>query len=472
MDGTYLIKQGGVIGPRALSALASNFLSGVKKQASAKQIMDADAFVSLAADELIKFAEERNLPVSVVERLATLFNSAKASSALHKTAINQRGSTVALLDPAGVVARYKQTGIGKKAASKKPESLREILQYNPQTRLHIINKDAQCNSVGAEDISDNIFREITAGLISKSASVQPEKESIVEQIQKAKPEEILLAKHSLLNDINSELRKMCSIVAVSGGPSAVEFLSDVQAIRPDLLGAGAAFSKALTKQASRKKLSLKPRSVKPAFLRSYGGLAEGLEKVASMQRRLNLIEGITKHAAGPGFSYNNIIDDPASGAGPSASSDTIGEDRVLHLFDLDTAAKPPSAKPVPDKSVAPMNTGMQGMLSEHVRRLRENPPQPSRKLVDADNESRLKSTFLALMNDEALADQDPYDLEEALNTLHSVAPNLAANPAVARVVVRSMMQYDGVDPLAIKQFAESEREMLRSLEAGRGKTDA
>lgn len=474
-------KQMGVSGPRDLAKLAAEFVTQVKKTASEQNITDAEQFIKMASTSLIKFSSTRNLAPSVVERLATLFNSAKVSASLSKSDLNKRGSTVALMNPAEVVQMYKQAGLRKSAEpDSSVETSRTFKNHRGQMTLNIVDKDAQGQTFGAEDLGMEIFKSLRQGFLDKTASAQSPR-TLVDDIKEAGEAEVLLAKHSYLNSIQDHLRKMCSIVVVSGGPNVVDFLSDVQAARPDLIGAAASFAKMLTKNAStpRRKIKLKSRKVCPEVLRSYGGLTDHLEKVASLQRSAAYLEHVTsltktaREAMGDVDPNQTEGRDNETGDNKGAGYQTesgarVGSDRVMGLFGFSPNQSykqepTPSPKPSIPKS-SPVNVS----LTTHFQKMRENKKPPSRDLVDADSAARLKSTFFALLSDEALADEDPYDLEEALNTLHGVAPHLAANPAVARVVVRSMMQYDGVDPLAIKQFAESEREMLRSIEAARG----
>src|SRR5690606_16717101 len=67
-----------------------------------------------------------------------------------------------------------------------------------------------------------------------------------------------------------------------------------------------------------------------------------------------------------------------------------------------------------------------------------------------------QAVLLNLLNDEVLSEADPDAVIDAYNTLRSAMPEQSKDPALARVAVRQMIQYDGIDPQTLKMFSESE----------------
>lgn len=68
-----------------------------------------------------------------------------------------------------------------------------------------------------------------------------------------------------------------------------------------------------------------------------------------------------------------------------------------------------------------------------------------------------------LTSDEVLADADHEKVVSLFNTLRQNAPSVAADPNIAGVALRSMIQHDGISPFDLKGFLDTENAKQKNV---------
>lgn len=105
-----------------------------------------------------------------------------------------------------------------------------------------------------------------------------------------------------------------------------------------------------------------------------------------------------------------------------------------------------AAKPVKDIYVKQL----QDMLGKGWNRDQEH---IDTELHDTKSQAMLQNL---LLTDEVLAEADPDAVVNAYNTFRQASPQLANDPNVMRVALRSAVQHQGIDPFTIKGFSDTE----------------
>ena len=102
------------------------------------------------------------------------------------------------------------------------------------------------------------------------------------------------------------------------------------------------------------------------------------------------------------------------------------------------------------KQVQPLVDIGKGLLGDSRNKPQE---QVDSAMMDTRHTALLQNL---LTTDEILSEADPEQVVNLYNTIRQQAPELAADGNVMRVLLRSAIQHDGIDPFALKGIIETE----------------
>lgn len=116
-----------------------------------------------------------------------------------------------------------------------------------------------------------------------------------------------------------------------------------------------------------------------------------------------------------------------------------------------------------DKSIPDTVSSVRDTLTSFVEDIAPNRNE-GQALIDRElDEAKYTSVLQDLIiTDPILAEEDEDKVVDLYNTIKSVAPEMAKDKNVARVVLRSAVQYDGIAAPDLAQLVEAERSIQRS----------
>ena len=464
--------------PYQISDLATEYVTLVKEAANTSGLTGSHpGFIDLAEDQLVDFGFNKNLSPAVVERVASIFNSAKAHNFLTKNSSHD-GATV-LIDPRRVLEKFQKKGLAKKSSSSSSQSVTQRLIGIPDTNAPKSSEHRVVPTEIGGDVTGvvNFFSD-EGGTVGDKPDILTEtfnrlfkrasKDDGSNPLKGVPAKELEVLEAGYDRAIYEGMEKACSLVTHSDGAIDVpSFLRDIMHHRPDMLEVVTSFSRCLTKRGHvyQPKKNGRTRS----FLEDYNGLTDQITSIYDNLTKKRIFDCLVKTANAPtSVDYEQQADPEGGGSGgKEGDKKEKGEsDKILPLFGFtDAMASPPQQSGGESaKADAPAGLGLLSGMRDNVQGLLSRPPAAAPlDLVRAEEEAAAQSSYMQLLGDEVLSEYDPYEVEEAFNALRRYAPHLATDPMVARVTVRSMLQYDGLDPMTVKQFAESENERVRML---------
>ena len=443
---------------------------------------------------ILKFASEHNLATALVETLGQLFNTAKTVAHLEKSA--SRGSDFPLLDVPQLMAKYLEVQPVKKASIKGESAYDQFM----------------CGSDDLPSFFDNIgvpvqiVKDDVTETPIKSASekkVQPTRADYRDQSHEAKNyEQLEQARFEFQEDLRSNLTKFAFMVKQAGVP--------FEQIEADALALNGTEIKSALDHAAQfcttKFVQVKRASVDTAekgnrviqdehgLLAQLGLIQFDLKKIAAADAALLEKSAAKPQTAAAEVTWGGEHDSPSSAhARPlkpkprepreqgAALTHTGGKPLTVSH---EAEAKPESRQPSTPKSHTPVSesptylktlagAGSNAIspltsfpdLKQKVREFMGLGGNDDQRTVDTGyNDAKHLSVLQQLLtSDEVLADADHEKVVSLFNTLRQNAPSVAADPNIAGVALRSMIQHDGISPFDLKGFLDTENAKQKNV---------
>lgn len=397
-------------------------------------------------DTIIKFASEKNLPASVVEKMGHLFNAAKTTNYFNKTASN-RGATFNIVDVPSLVEEYTNNFKPNKQASKKSNF--EWVEELPNDQLlESPLFDSQLDQIKVANTEE------TEGLkakrkIEKRAHLAKEIENLKQAIYEFESENYKLAK-----EFSKEYKKLY--------PSAPDFQqleSDVKYIKE------ASCDEAI--EYVVKALGNNYVKVKRA---SDGGSKRIVDetdwhkKIYEIQENLDCIKIAAQTQKKNQSSFEQDI--------------FVGAIPVTQSTESSQPSKSPKSENKPSQSSSKGNfNNNEEPLANKVREkitksiifplaesLKGHSPKQD-DLDDISNRTRAEAAFNTLLiTDPVISDIDKVNeeyLREVFERIYQRAPSIAGSTVELRPVLRGAIQYQGIDPDTTQMLQKTEETQMR-----------
>jgi len=419
---------------------------------------------------ILKFSHTQNLAPAQVEMLGQLFNTAKTLSHLEKSA--SRGSSFSIIDVPKMVAKYLETPSethtewhGKNADVSLPTCLSgwERLGLDEPQEIKLAAGPVEDPSVFAGERK------------AKAARRDARVEALNLETMKQAASDFREEGRRIMETVHRALRSNTDLNFAAFETDALSLYGEPVAPVMDKL---ASYIKGCKWPITRGQVDTTKR-----LIPDHAGL---IEKVASLLDLHYLIqaadEGIKQATAAapaladpavaqhaePAGSGDKKKDEPVSE--PAAPAQTGGKGGGGKGKGAEGGQKSPT-RPI-EGFFGGMNKGLDtaagkgyGLLEPVIQKSLGGGFNTGQQTVDRDYiDARHMATLQRLMaTDEVLSEADPDKVVETYNTIREVAPSLAGDANVMRVVLRSAVQHDGISSFDLKSFLDTE--------AARQKTD-
>lgn len=410
---------------------------------------------------LLKFASEKNLSAGQIEGLGHLYNTAKTLCYLEKAA--NRGATFPIIDVPTLVDDYLE--VHKKDAG----------QLQPSYAGHRDSLTDCFSSLFNAGIAEAAIPVISQVNLQKRATAEQDNTKLLAEFTDQAIFEIKEDIRDGMMKIASGLRTHCSDTSYEQ-VEADALLALGEGAKPmlDKLATFLTASRWTVKRAS---------GPGPARLvRDQFGFIPQLEKLQDDYVRLETADELRKEAsavldqmATETRHSHSKQDSPPKSEAPASENGEAGAhtNRKQHNSPAG-GGKPPAGKAMMSGSSSPKPSGTyfgkaneleKEHLRPHLARYLEmgqkafgGGSNSSQRHVDQSMQDTRHLAVLQnlLSTDPVLAEADHDQVVELYNTLRENSPSIAGDSNVARVVLRSMIQHDGVSPFDLKGFLDTE----------------
>lgn len=448
-----------------------------------------------AHGELLKFARTKNLSPALTEALGQLYNTAKTLSFMDKNA--NRGGSFPLVDVPKLVEDYMKLPESESKSAARRDVVAELDAWIAPSKP------------SSPNIFPNLFVEVETGIKIASEIVAPHQPSSL----RADVQRMFNLKHNkaqleqqrfdVIEDNRAIFHKWAKVLRQNPSLSFEQLEADAWMACGDeakpMLDCMAHYMDQ-TKRAS----SAGPERLvddRNGFVGDVERLIENFKKVATLDAALVGVNAGIKEAAAaaakdtkvqkrdqkyspkwtdrgpdsasgkPGKGLGGKLSEPKP-AGPGGTE--VEPDPFLMPFKRPFFSDPGKSpfKTYPDALMSPLKPLRNFMLEQGKGMLteRENVEQKTVDTTMADTQSAAMLQNL-LLTDDVLSEADPERVVAMYQTIRDTSPELANDINVMRVALRSAIQHEGMDPFAVKGFAETENERQKVQESGR-KQDA
>lgn len=424
---------------------------------------------------ILKFASGRNLPPAQVESLGQLFNTAKTLSHLEKSA--NRGVSFPIIDVPAMVGKYLQVPaearteetVEKDAGLSLPQCLAgwQNLGMEQEEQLKIASTGTYVNQesiFARERETKNNRREAKVAMLDLELTKQArfdfaeEGRGLMEDIHvilRSNPDISFSSVETDGLSLHGEeatpvFEKLASYLAGRRWRVKRGSKNDIKRLIPDYAGA-------MEKIATLVDLyfmgAASDDAIKKVAATAFADVDEKTEHGSQEEA------GMGKGGAGDGGARGT-----AQGAGREATPVDNSKKN-----DSNKGQKSQGGANTPRKSEDSFFGGINRfadtaagkgyeLLQPVLQKALTGTDHKGQRQVDTDHiDARHMATLQKLMmTDEVLAESDPEKVISIYNTLREVSPHLAGDANVARVVLRTAVQHDGISSFDIKSFLDTE----------------
>jgi hypothetical protein len=412
-------------------------------------------------DTILKFAKEKNLEPALVQGLGQLFNTAKTLAYLEKSA--NKGDNFPLLDVDAMLDKYLE--VRPKSAAVKGESAYD--QFG-------------CGEPGLPEFFKNI-----PGLNVEPEETYEEKTVKLASRRPATLREISELNQSVQNieQVRADLIEDCRVLLQKSANTIKQGSLNFQTIERDALGLYGNGIKPVTDllahhcdtrnvKVARATDGGKPRMIRDneAMLRDLNTVSEKLELVKCANGLLAETQEEQQHAVNSNAKkvdhYSRRPDNSFPITNPMELE--VGNGKKPKGTAPSTEKQPTSEKAAPvstgkvlmdagTKAIEPLRKLPE--YAEHFRKTLGGVNNTDQQHVDNAYEEAKHISVLQnlLTTDDVLAEADPEHVVSMYNTLRRLSPQMASDPNVVRVALRTMIQHDGISPFDAKSFLETEQ---------------
>ena len=429
---------------------------------------------------ILKFANEHNMASSLVETLGQLYNTAKTVAHLEKSA--NRGSDFPLLDVPKMMGKYLEVHPVKQAAIKGESAYDQFNCSDPDSLPSFFE------NIG---VPVRLVKDESTETPVKSASVPaPTRADYRAEDDRAKEiEYISQARFEFTEDLRQHLTKFAFTIKQAG--------TDFSQFEEDAVGLHGDSVKPVMDHLARfceyqfvqvKRASLDKKGDTNVVVTDEHGLFAQLEQIQMDMAKIAAADAELTKLAGPvavsapevkevdpaavaawqGGSGKTKPSSPSTGGGPpvkptkapaadAAKGKAKAESKAERPPYLKTLAGAGSAAVSPYEQIPAMKRKLEEFMGTGFN---SDQQTVDRGYNDAKHLSVLQQL---LTSDEVLAEADHDKVVNMFNTLRQTAPSLAADPNIAGVALRSMIQHDGISPFDVKGFLETENAKQKNV---------
>lgn len=399
---------------------------------------------------LLKFASDKNLAPSQLERLAQLVNAGSTVEYLNvKTASKSRGSSFKIIDVPALVAEYTKK---EATCTKKPKPTKVVSRRFQQVDLPegetILDKEA------SEEQSELLRKQAENELVKGFIELQDIRDRIIEEKYSASEKIARMFRYE--DQLESYEQNEADALYVFGkeASEALDFIYKN-------LGKKQVFVKRATDEGPK-------RLVKQSdFINLVEHVSDLLVAEKAAVETHEMIEKAANAAAAPWKTKNkpNI-----SGTGPRRQYDAINGQRELEFPTLSEL----------NQMIYEGGVDAQHATHDFFRTYGVTPTSILRNAApDVDNlidsyyknhhkeraHARNEAAYQAiltdlLMSDDLLQNEDEDVIADKYQTLISLSPDLAKDKNIARVYLRSAVQHDGMDIFSAKEHLDAQNKVI------------
>lgn len=400
---------------------------------------------------LLKFASDKNLAPSQLERLAQLINAGSTVEYLNvKTASKSRGSSFKIIDVPALVAEYTKK---EATCTKKPKPTKVVSRRFQQVDLPegetILDKEA------SEEQSELIRKQAENDLVKGFIELQDIRDRIVEEKYSASEKIARMFRYE--DQLESYEQNEADALYVFGkeASEALDFIYKN-------LGKKQVFVKRATDEGPK-------RLVKQS---DFINLVEHVSDLLVAEKAAVETHEMIKKAAGGGAAapWKTKNKPNISSTGPRRQYDSpdaykeleLPSAKELTLMGYGELAKTYDATQDFFKEKGLLPTTILHRTSPELEGIIKDRFQAGANASDkALREAKYQAILSDLMmSDDLLQNEDEDTIAEKYQTLISLSPDLAQDKNIARVYLRSAVQHDGMDIFSAKEHLDAQNKVL------------
>ncbi len=420
-----------------------------------KQASDAQGVI-------LKFARKKQLAPAQLEALCQNFNKAATLGWLKSAEAEARGASFTLIDVPDVVREYLESDEASEAPVKQASTYAPEASYSLVEALYDEVKPAK-----PDDLTDNVSLEKSAKIQAKTAAARfivsaQELQEKIEDLQHDLGSTATKLAYELRRtetpfaqveadmvkmggtSLKPSLDRLASLVKSARGPAD---RLDHTKIPAGLVNIEAPLYKLANTFAQNYKLLRELQIGYDAIVKQASIEGEGMASPAEIQVAMDALRGPV-----PEGSREPLTEEPETSGSWLLRSPTPGKGK-----DQGKGARPDE----------PLMRSLAGASEEALkpyqflyRQLQGVTDKTNRDQmhVDASMDDARSVAMLQnlLTTDSVLREADPQQVIDTYNTIRQLAPDLASDPNIMRVTLRSALQHEGMSVFDVKQFLDTQ----------------
>lgn len=416
-----------------------------------------------AEEEILKYANEKNLSPALVETMGQLYNISKSLSFMEKSA--NRGGDFEILNVDRLMSRFidapSRSKLAVKEASFKTPS-------EPRTDLHRYFMDRTYTKPEEPDPAVKVSSHRKQAYLDRSLN------RVCLEFCKQASFEFLEDQRRVLQEINDTLRRRPSLKFADVEQDVLDYFGHENRSWTEKIAS-------LLEKDYNLSVSRAPNEQGPKRpIRTDDDLFSKVATIIDLGAKVRRAKAFEKLYA-PEESVKESSESNESGGIkdiPLKMSTTTTKNRpffsvddITGLFGRRERPQPsPSSPTAPESTQSPgvldrANKQMSGILQgignrgkSIYRTLAQEGANQDQPEIDRDyqNAEQIATLQQLMVSDDQIAEHDPDRVVEIFNTVREAAPSLARDPNSMRVILRHALQYEGIDTFTIKNFLETE----------------